>query len=84
MANELIEAAQTLLKAREEMGLAALKQCVAEEAFREAEAAYIKAHGAGEYPKNVLLGETLIMPRDEWYDLKEGTRFEYHTVQVRA
>jgi hypothetical protein len=57
-------------------------QATAEQArldYVRIEEKYLLAFG-NEPPRNVLIDGTVIMARGDWYDLKEGERLDYHTV----
>lgn len=74
--DQLLKARNILLEAQGEELRARLR-------YEEAEDAYLKeAPIPGIPPRNVVVGETAIMVKDEWYDMKVGQRLEYHTVEL--
>lgn len=79
MTPEMIAATRALLKARDEHVVAQLAEQETRRAYAEAEEAYLNA--VGDRVPNVLAGKVLVLPRDDWYDLKKGERLEYRTVQ---
>lgn len=83
------DAARKLIAERDASVAAQAAAHQAHRAFVEAERDYFQACKAesndkpgSEYPTNLLIDTTLIMPVSEWYDVAEGKRLEFHTVEV--
>lgn len=82
--NKVHEAAKKMKAARDEHQRLLVEVGKAWNAFKETEAAFFDSLSATEAPPNVLLGDTLIFPEEEWFDMNEGHRVRFVTVQVAA
>jgi hypothetical protein len=72
-----------LLEARRALQTADSEALQARLRYEAAEEAYLKESPiGGTPPDNVVVGTTAIMVADEWYDLKPGTRLEFHSVEI--
>lgn len=80
---EIKAAARALLAAKDRLLAAEGEAIEARNRYREAEEAYFKAHGNGDNgPTKVVLDGKAILPCEDWYELKQGARLEFHTVEV--
>lgn len=76
--DRLLDARRALLTAEAARANARVVYVAAEKAYLDS---LIKA-SPHEQPFNVVVGNVLVMPKDEWYDCGEGERLEYHTVEI--
>ncbi len=81
MKHEQVAAAKKLLAARAVLLQAEAFRAEARQHYIEAEKEYLGAYGNAP-ADNLLLGKTVVMVKEDWYDLKDGERLEYHTVEV--
>lgn len=83
-----IEAARALIEARNRLLDAEAVARRTRDGYIENEKAYFAACKAarpcaeGDYPSNLLVDGTIIMPVEDWYDSKDGSRLTFHTVEV--
>lgn len=76
--DQLLEARAGVLNAEQD-------RLRARERYKEAEKAYMaEVPIPGNPPENVVVGMTAVMVKDDWYDLREGERLEFHTMEVIA
>ena len=82
--NKVHEAAKKMKAAWDEHQYALEAVNKAWRQFRKTETAFFNSIPATEAPPNILLGETLIAPQEDWALLNEGHRVRFVTVQVAA
>lgn len=91
----LAQVTANLLAARHNLQLQREGLRQLEKMYAEAESAFLNGAGAveplaqdgeatrqPEWPDKVISGNTVIIAKEDWYDLKPGERLEYHTVQA--
>lgn len=74
-------AAKALLEARDALLAAQAAAQRAADTYKEAEKTYIGTFSDGSVHNVLVDSHHLVMPKDDWFEMLEGQRLEFHTVE---